>query len=185
MRRFIALIICSILAAPSFCQEITTESIPNSELHVSFPSNWNFIRPYLGNGKYSSIHVNLPKGEHGGTPAYPEFDFEFLGPESQDKRLMQLVKTNLPFFQIGGVESKVFTDKPEVRYLLMDMSHSYSTLQVTGYLVPINKGSLICTLTTQSKKENEHTKYISTLETYCASAVKSAKSPNKSKHSEL
>jgi hypothetical protein len=179
MNKVLTLMICSLLATQGICQDMQTESIPNSDLHVSFPSDWTFIRPYLGGGKYSSIHVNLPESEDGGTPAYPEFDFEFLGYESKDEGLSNLLKSDLPTIEVGGIESKIFTDKPEVRYLLMDMSHAYATLQVTGYLVPINKGHLICKLTTHSKEESEHEKYIDALKAFCASAVISEKSPNK------
>lgn len=179
MDRFLALIISSVLSTQGFCQDMTTESIPNSELSVSFPSNWNFIRPYIGNGKYSSINVNLPKREHGGYPAHPEFNFEFLESNSKDKKLEQLLKMNHASINIGGIESKSFTSKPEVRYLHADMSHSYATLQETGYLVPINNGYLICKLTTNAKEESEHTKYINTLIKYCSSAVESEISPNK------
>ena len=184
MNKLLAMIICSVMAAPGFCQNVITESIPNSSLYVSFPSNWSFIRPYLGNGKYSSIQVNLPKGEHGGTPAYPEFDFEFLDSDSKDERLRKLLRSELSPVSIGGIEVITFTDLLEASYLHMDMSHSYATLQVTGYLVPINNGHLICTLTTHSDEESQHTKYISTLETYCTSAVESAKAPNKSLNSD-
>ena len=179
MKNIIALIVYSFLPMLSFSQEMTTESIPNSELYVSFPSDWTFIRPYLGNGKYSSINVNLPEGEDGGTPAYPEFNFEFLNSDSKNTRIVQIRKSDLSSIYIGGTESKIFTDRPEVRYLLSGGSHAYGTLQVTGYLVPINQGYLICTLTTQSEEESEHTKYINILNTYCSTAVNSAKSPNK------
>lgn len=179
MKKILSVIMCSFLTTQGVCQELQTESIPNSTLYVSFPSDWTFIRPYLGNGKYGSINVHLPKDEHGGIPAYPEFDFEFLGPESKDKKPYHLLKNDLPTIEIGGIESKIFTDKPEVRYLVMNMPPSYSTLQVTGYLVSIHSGYLICKLTTQAKKESEHIKYIDTLKTYCTNAVNSAKSPNK------
>ena len=173
------LIIFILFAAQCFSQEIKVESIPNSTLKVSFPPDWNFSRPYIGDGKYSSIQVYLPKEEHGGYPGYPEFEFEFLGKRSKDERLRYILKSKLSSKEIGGVKSKVFKDKAEVSYLLSDMSHSNATLQVTGYLVPINKGYLICTLSTQSGKANEHKKFIDILEAYCTSAVESAKQPNK------
>ena len=172
-----------ISASSALSQEMNVESIPNSELYVSFPSDWTFLRPYVGNGKYSSIHVNLPKGEHGGTPMYPEFDFEFLNLSTKDEKLDALASVDLPTVSIGNREAREFSDKPEVRYLHGDMSHSYSVLTVTGYIIQMTSGHLICTLTTSSKDEKEHTKYISTLKKYCASAVESeepGKSPNKS-----
>jgi len=182
MHKILALMIYLTTAVSAFAQEMTTESIPNSELYVSFPSEWTFSRPYLGNGKYSSIHVNLPKGDHGGTPMYPEFDFEFIGQESTDKKSDALRAIDLRVVLISDKEAKAFSDNPKVRYLHGDISHSYSELATTGYIIQINSGHLICTLTTSSKNENEHTKYISTLKDYCASAVESVRtsnSPNK------
>jgi len=177
MNKFLIIFIFFVM--PCFGQDTKSESIPNSKLTVSFPSDWNFSKPYIGEGKYSSIKVYLPKEEHGGYPGHPEFEFEFLESRSKDKRLKHILKNKHATKKIGGIKSKSFKYKSEVSYLLSDMSHSSATLEVYGYLVPISKGYLICALTTQSSEEIEYIKYINVLETYCKSAVESAKQPNK------
>ncbi len=182
MKKTIVLIAYLVMAVPAFTQDATTELIPNSELHVSFPSDWTFVRSYIGGGKHISLNVNLPKGDRGGVPAYPEFDFEFFGSESGNEKLKSLLGSSLPDVLISGVEAKEFKEKSEVYNLRRGFSHSYSELTVTGYVVPINNGHLVCMVTTQSNEEGEHAKYVDTLETYCASAVASglkSKSPNR------
>lgn len=173
--RLVALVTILVLAAPVLSQDMQSESIPNSELHVVFPANWTFIRPYVGNGIYSSIHVNLPRGANGGTPAYPEFDFEFLGPESADEELDALLNSELPKIVIGGADALEFSKTSQVRYLLSDMSHASGELEVTGYVVSVGGGHLICRLTTDARNPSEQTKYLDTLKTYCASAIESGK----------
>lgn len=173
--RLVALVTFWILAVPALSQDMQSETIPNSALQVVFPANWTFIRPYVGNGVYSSIHVHLPRGEDGGTPAYPEFDFEFLGPNSKDEELDAILASELPKIAIGGMEALEFSKESQVRYLLSDMSHADGELAVTGYVVSVGGGHLICRLTTDAKKPSEQSKYLDTLKTYCASAIESGK----------
>lgn len=182
MNRILLLTILSFISQHCFGENLTSELIPNSELQVSFPSNWNFSKPYIGNGKYSSISVYLPKDEHGGYPGHPEFEFEFIEPESLTEEKLKAIKDIPDSIKLGGVESKVYTDKPEVSYLHSDMSHSYSTLQLTSFLIPMHQGYLICSLSTEAGKETKHKKYVGTLKKFCVSAIHSAKSPNKALH---
>lgn len=170
MNKFLILII--FITTPCLSLDMKVEPIPNSTLKVEFPSDWNFSKPYDGD-KYTSIRICLPTEEHGGYPAYPEFEFEFLDSNSKDETLAYLLKNKVSSRNIGGIKSIVFEDKIEARYLASDMSHSYATLKSTGFLVPIDKGHLICTLTTQAG--DAHTTYIDELKTYCNSAIESSK----------
>jgi hypothetical protein len=169
------LIILILLSAQCFSQDLKFETIPNSTLKVSFPSDWNFSTPYAGDGRYSSIQLYLPKEKNGGYPVYPEFEFEFLDKNSEDEKLRYILNSKPLPKKIGGVKSKAFKISSEVSYLRSNMSHSYAAIQMTGYLVPINKGYLICSLTTLAEKQNEHKKYSNFLEAYCIGAVASAK----------
>lgn len=170
MKIFLILII--FITTPCLSLDLKVEPIPNSTLKVEFPSDWNFSKPYDGD-KYTSIQIYLPNEEHGGYPASPEFEFEFLNSSSKDGKLAYLLKNKVSSKNIGGIKSIVFKDKIEASYLASDMSHSYDTLKSTGFLVPIYKGHLICTLTTET--EDAHTTYIDELENYCSSAVESSK----------
>ncbi len=172
-------VLCSL---SSFGSDTTTESIPNSPLAVSFPSDWTHIRPYQGNGRYSSLSVTLPKGEFGGSPMYPDFDFEFKDSDSQGRNIQSLDERKFETSEISGIEAHVFRDNPEVRYLLDDFSHTYDSLKVTGYLIPMKDGHLTCKLTTSSEIESEHTRYLKDLKELCSSAIESGRSPNKFKN---
>ena len=133
-------------------------------------------------GKYSSLQIYLPKEEHGGYPAYPEFTFEFMETEGFKERMKYLGKNEFSSENIGGVESRFFNFKSEARYLLSDMRHAYDTLNTTGYLVPINSGHLICMLSTSSATKTELKKYINILRDYCISAIESDKLPHESRN---
>ena len=177
MSKLLVTILSLFLPLSSFGNDSSTESIPNSELAVSFPADWTFNRSYLGNGIYKSLSLTLPKGEFGGSPMYPNFDFEF----NKSASLESLKEGDFTTIKINGVEAKIFMKNPEVRYLFDDFSHAYDTLQVTSYVVPLESGNLICKLTTSSENENKHAEYLRLLEEFCSSAIESRRSPNKNK----
>lgn len=178
MNRILLLANLSFISLHSLGEDLTSESIPNSRLQVTFPANWNFSKPYIGDGKYSAINIYLPKGEDGGYPGYPEFEFHFIEPESLTEEKRKAVNAIPESIELGGLESKVFTDKPEVSYLHSDMSHSYTRLQLTSYIIPMYQGYLVCSVSTGAGQESEHKMHVSTLKKFCVSAIQSINSPN-------
>ena len=45
------LIMCLFMPVSVIAQKLTLENIPNSDLEVTFPSDWNHSRPYVGKGE--------------------------------------------------------------------------------------------------------------------------------------
>ncbi|WP_323847445.1 hypothetical protein [Microbulbifer magnicolonia] len=168
-------ILALFFTANVWAEEVSLQEIeiPNSSLSVRIPHNWNYSKPYIGDGKYSSVQVYLPKEDHGGYPGYPEFEFEYSDDRSENVEISSALKKMAKSTMLGEKQSYVFTETVEVSYLLSDMSHSNANLKVTYYFTQVGSGYLICSLRTLESQEGQHKKYSANLESFCRQAVTS------------
>ena len=147
--------------------------IPNSQLSVEFPKDWacSLSPGYVGSEKFVLLVINIP-AEGGGSPAFPQFEFEFVGKVLRPQGVKALEKTAMIPLEISGYAAGRFSEPSQVSYLNSDFSHSEASIWVGGYVVALGDGKLTCTLTATTPESLDENS--GSLLEMCESAVRSA-----------